>query len=102
MLKVIPDKAEVSLDFPDKAYVGTFGRGAHFDATTDADGVTLKLDRRDDQRRVVDVHLHHGLFADILEALAASVAAQPPIDPQHRAALLEGARHLVAALKAKR
>lgn len=101
-LKVIADKAEVALDFPDKAYVGTFGRSAHFDAAADADGVSLKLERRDDQKRVVDVHLHHGLFADVLEALASSIAAQPPIDPPHRTALLDGARHLVAALKGKR
>lgn len=101
-MKVISDKAEVALDFPDKAYMGTFGRSAHFDAVSDPVGVTLKLERRDDQKRVVEVHLHHGLFADILEGLAASIAGQDPIDEAHRRALLEGARHLVAALAANR
>jgi hypothetical protein len=101
MMKVIADKAEVALDFPDKVYVGSFGRSAHFDAVADAVGVTLKLERRDDQKRVVEVHLHHGLFADILEALAASVAAQPPIDASHREALIDGARHLVEALASR-
>lgn len=101
-MKVIPDKAEVALAFPDKAYMGTFGRSAHFDAVSDPAGVTLKLERRDDQKRVVEVHLHHGLFADILEGLATSIAGQDPIDDAHRQALQHGARHLLAALGAKR
>ena len=100
-MKIITDKAEVALEFPDKAYMGTFGQTAHFEACADAAGVALKLERRDDQKRLVDVHLHHGLFADILEEIACSVAAQPPIDAAHRQALLEAARHLVDALKAK-
>ena len=100
-MKIISDKAEVALEFPDKAYMGTFGQTSHFEATADATGVALKLERKDDQKRVVDVHLHHGLFADILAELAGSIAAQPPIDAPHRAALLAAARQLVDALKAK-
>jgi len=100
-MKVIADKAEVALDFPDKAYMGTFGRSAHFDAVADPTGVTLKLERRDDERRVVELHLHHGLLAEVLQSLAESIAAQSPIDAQHRTALLEAARHLAKALTAK-
>ena len=100
-MKVIADKAEIALDFPDKAYVGTFGRSAHFDAGADAVGVRLKLERRDDQKRLVDLHLHHGLFADVLQAIAESVAGQPPIDPPHRDALIEATRHLLEALEAQ-
>ena len=101
-MKIITDKAEVAIEFPDKAYMGTFGQTAHFEAAADATGVTLKLQRRDDQKRQLDVHLHHGLFADILEEMAGSFAAQPPIDNAHRQLLLAAARHLVDALKAKR
>ncbi len=99
-MKVIADKAEVALDFPEKLYMGTFGRDAHFEAKSDAIGVALKLERRDDQKRLVDIHLHHGVFADILDEIARSVSAQPPIDLPHREALLEAARHLAAALDA--
>ena len=101
-MKVIPDKAEVALDFPDKVYVGTFGTNCRFEAKTDGTGVVLKLQRHDSEKREVDIHLHHGIFAECLEELARSVASQPPIDANHRAALLAGARHLVDALKAKR
>ena len=101
-MKIIPDKAEVALDFPDKAYVGTFGRDSHFAAKADANGVAIKLERRDDQTRVVDMHLHHGVFADILDEVAKSLAHQPAIDDIHRKALLAAARHLVAALGDKR
>jgi hypothetical protein len=98
-MKVIADKAEVALDMPDKVYMGSFGRDAHFEAKADAVGVALKLERRDDQRRQVEVHLHHGVFADILDEIARSIAHQPPIDPAHRQALLAAARRLVDALK---
>ena len=101
-MKVIADKAEVALDFPDKVYMGSFGRDSHFEAKADANGVALKLERRDDQRRVVDVHLHHGVFADVLAEIAKSIAHQPTIDEIHRKALLSAARHLVAALGDKR
>lgn len=101
-MKIITDKAEVALEFPDKAYIGTFGQTAHFEAHTDATGVALKLERRDDQKRRVDMHVHYGLFADILDELARSVAARPQIDDAHRQAMLAAARALVDALKAKR
>lgn len=34
-LHPIADKAEVSVDFPDKAYMGSFGRHSQFDAYAD-------------------------------------------------------------------
>jgi hypothetical protein len=100
-MKVIADKAEVALDFPEKVYIGTFGRDSRFEAKTDASGVALKLERRDDQKRLVEMHLHYGVFADILDEIAASVASQPPIDDAHRQVLATAARHLANALKAK-
>ena len=36
-LHPIIDKAEVSVYFPDKAYIGSFGRHSQFDAYADAD-----------------------------------------------------------------
>jgi hypothetical protein len=101
-MKVIPDKAEIDLEFPDKVYIGTFGRNARFDVHSDAVGVALRLERHDDQKRKVDVHLHHGLLADILDEIARCVGEQPPIDDSHRQALLAAARRLVNALGAKR
>jgi hypothetical protein len=34
-LHPISDKAEVAVDFPDKAYIGSFGRHSQFDAYAD-------------------------------------------------------------------
>jgi hypothetical protein len=41
----ISDKAEVSVDFPDKAYIGSFGRHSQFDAYADEDSVAVRLVR---------------------------------------------------------
>lgn len=101
-MKPIPDKAEVALDFPDKAYMGTFERDSAFEARAAADGITLKLERRSNPKRVVEIHLHHDLFAAILEDLAQSFAEKPPIDDLHRELLVDGARNLNAALKGKK
>ena len=75
-LHPISDKAEVSVDFPDKAYLGNFGRHSQFDAYTDADAVAIKLVRLGEDRREVVAHLHYGLLADILGELARSLAAR--------------------------
>ena len=42
-LHPICDKAEVSVDFPDKAYIGSFGRHSQFDAYADDDSVAVRL-----------------------------------------------------------
>jgi hypothetical protein len=97
-MKPVPDKAEVALDFPDKAYVGSFGRGARYESKADEAGVTLKLERRDDQKRTVELHLHYGLFADMLRDCAAVVAKSHPIDDVHRSDLAEACLKLAAAL----
>ena len=44
-MKPITDKAEISIDFPDKAYVGAFGHNSTFDAQSDAEGIKVKLSR---------------------------------------------------------
>ena len=97
-MKPIPDKAEVALDFPDKAYMGTFERDSAFEARADESGITLKLERRSSPKRVVEVHLHHDLFAAILEDLAQSLSEKPPVDQFHRELLVDASRKLNAAL----
>jgi hypothetical protein len=98
-LHPIADKAEVSVEFPDKAYIGSFGRNSQFDAYTDADSVAIKLVRPGDERREAVMHLHYGLLAEILAELARSLAKREPLDEQHRTELSEAARQLCAALE---
>ena len=44
-LHPIADKAEVSVEFANKAYIGAFGRNSQFDAYADADSAAIKLMR---------------------------------------------------------
>jgi hypothetical protein len=99
MLHPIADKAEVSVEFPDKAYIGSFGRNSQFDAYADADSVAIKLVRPGDERREAVMHLHYGLSAEILAELARSLATRDPIDEPHRAELSAAAKQLCAALE---
>jgi len=98
-LHPIADKAEVSVDFPDKAYVGSFGRHSQFDADADADSVAIKLVRPGEDRREAVMHLHYGLLAEILTELARSLASRDALDEPHRAELSEAAKQLSAALE---
>lgn len=83
MTKPIPDKAEVALEYPDKFYSGTFERSSRFEAAFDTNGVALILERTDapETRKSVHVHMHYGLFADVLEQLAATVGKIPQDHP---------------------
>ena len=94
----IADKAEISVEFPDKAYIGSFGRYSQFDAYAEADAVAIKLVRPGDDRREAMMHLHYGLLAEILAELARSLAARDPLDEPHRAELSAAAEGLCAAL----
>ena len=98
-LHPIADKAEVSVDFPDKAYLGNFGRHSQFDAYADADSVAIRLVRPGEDRREAVVHLHYGLLADILAELARSLLARDPLDDQHRSELSEATKMLAASLE---
>jgi hypothetical protein len=95
----IADKAEVSVDFPDKAYIGSFSRHSQFDAYADADSVAVRLVRPGEDRREAVIHLHYGLLADILAELARSLTAREPLDEQHRSELSEAANQLSASLE---
>ena len=66
--KPIPDKAEVAIEYPDKFYIGTFERSSRFDAHLDQTGISLVLERTGDAstQKSVHLHIHYGLFAEIL------------------------------------
>ena len=95
----ISDKAEVSVDFPDKAYIGSFSRHSQFDAYADDDSVAIRLVRPGEDRREAVMHLHYGLLADILVELAKSLASRPELDKQHRTDLNEAAQQLCRSLE---
>jgi hypothetical protein len=98
-LHPISDKAEVSVDFPDKAYIGSFGRHSQFDAYADDDSVAIRLVRPGEDRRAAIMHLHYGLLADILVEVAKSLASRPGLDDQHRNDLSEAAKQLCKSLE---
>jgi len=96
----IADKAEIAIDFPDKLYMGGFGRDCDFEARAESDGMLIRLVRSGEDRRVAEIHLHHFLFAGILDDLAKSLAEREPIDAVHREPLRDAARRFLAALEA--
>jgi hypothetical protein len=100
-MKPIPDKAEIVLEYPDKYYSGTFERSSRFDAHWDEGGAALTFTRggEDSERKSVRLHLHHALFADILNELARSASAGPLRDASARNVLSEAANALAAALR---
>jgi hypothetical protein len=98
----IQDKAEVAIGFPDKVYMGSFSRSSVFEARAENDGLFIKLLRSGEDSREVEVHLHHHLLADILEAWSDSLNGQPPMDEDHRKTLLESLTKVEKALKFKR
>jgi hypothetical protein len=97
-LHPIIEKAEISVDFPDKAYIGGFGRDSQFAVSADRDSVGLRLVRPGEDRREAALHLNYGLLADVLSELAQALAAREPLDDAHRAALYDAANALSAAL----
>lgn len=100
-MKPITDKAEVSIDFPEKAYMGSFGKSSRFEVQADAEEMLLKLMHGGEQRREVALHLHYYLLADILNEFAGALKAQAPLDEPHRDALSSAAEALAAAMKKK-
>ena len=102
MTKPIPDKAEVAIEYPDKLYIGTFERSSRFDAHLDQTGISLTLERKGDAstQKSVHIHVHYGLFAEILHELARTAAGIPAYDEDHRASIAEAAAALHEALVA--
>jgi hypothetical protein len=103
MIKPMPDKAEVVLEYPDKLYIGTFERPSCFDAHLDETGISLSLHRNGEakERKFIRMHLHYAFFAEILHELARTVSKLPPSDALHRDALREGAKALYDGLLEK-
>src|ERR1043165_9873908 len=100
MSKPISDKVEVALEYPDKLYVGSFERSSRFEAHLEENGIALTFERpgADDVHKSVHMHIHFGLFADILRDLPASVARLPKDDVAHREQLADAAAALHKAL----
>jgi hypothetical protein len=100
MTKPIPDKAEIALEYPDKLYVGTFERSSRFEAHLDPVGIALILERpgADDVHKSIHMHIHFGLFADILRELASTVGRIPKDDVMHRDQLAQAVAELHRAL----
>ncbi len=94
----IPDKAEVAIDFPDKFYMGSFSRGAKFEARAENDGLFIKLMRGGPDNRVAEMHLHHYLLADILSEWAGSLDSEPAMNEDHRENLLAAINKVGKAL----
>jgi len=100
MMKPIPDKAEIALEYPDKLYVGTFEHSSRFQARLDPTGFALILERpgSEDERKSIHMHINFGLFAGILSELASTVACIPKEDILHRSELAQAAAELQRAL----
>ena len=96
-MKSITDRAEVSVDFPDKAYMGSFGRESSFDVKVGPDEVLVRIVRTGDERREVAVHLHYFLLADILSEIGQGLAEQE-FDHTHREVLRAGTDALAKGL----
>lgn len=100
-MRPVTDHAEIAIDFPEKAYMGTFGHTAAFAAAAVPDGVELKLAHGGHPKRTAEIHLHWYLFADVLDEIAASLEGRTAlVDAAHRAALGESVKRLAAALAA--
>jgi len=97
-MKPIVDRGEVSIDFPDKAYYGAFGRAAQYEARADAEGVAFKLAQSGEDKREAELHLHWYLFADPLTDLADKIAAGGAPDEALADAVRQAARRLAEAL----
>lgn len=98
-MKAIADRAEVSIDLPEKLYMGSFTRHSAYEVKADSEQLGLRLTHNSGERRTVEVHLHYFLLADILRDLAAALAANEELDAPHRERLLAAARALVDALE---
>ena len=99
MSQRIADKAEVSIDFPDKFYHGSFGHSSRYEVNVDEHGVHIALDRPGEEHRHVAFHLHHHLFSGILESIAEEITDKNGLPDMHREQLKDAATKLAHALK---
>jgi len=96
MTKPVSDKAQVTLEYPDKFYSGTFERSSRFEVSFDATGLLLLLEHpgSEDVRKSVHIHINYGLFSDILQQSSLQVPKIPK-DETH----LEQLRRAVSAFE---
>lgn len=98
--KPISYAAEVTIDFPEKTFIGSFSRSAAYEVTADAGTVKLRLLRTRGPRRSIELQLEHHLLAEILADLAHELAARGlPAEPD-RGVLRRAAELLRAATAA--
>lgn len=101
MKRRIADSAEVSVDFPEKLYYGSFTRHSTFEVKADGEGVHIELERSSGEKRHVGVHIHYHLLADILSGLGKSVAGCKDLSEPKREALREAAAEMLKDLEKK-
>jgi len=94
-MKSITDKAEVSLDFPEKAYIGSFGRESTYEVKVEPEDVLLRIVRGGEQKRQVALHL----LADILTEIGEGLAEHQFLDREHLDALRLGVDALTRGLR---
>ena len=99
MSKPIVDKAEVSIDFPDKYYQGSFGRQSRYDVQVDERGVHISLARNGEEKRRVAFHLQHHLFGEILDSVAEALEGTDDLSDTDREQLNAAADKLKRSLK---
>ena len=99
MSKPIIDKAEVSIDFPDKFYHGSFAQTSRYDVKVDEHGVHIALDRDGEEQRHVAFHLHHLLFSGILDSIAEAITDGDELSDMNLDRLNEAAAKLVQVTK---
>ena len=97
-MEPIADKARILLDFPDKTYIGSFGRDAKFEVGIEADSFLLKFVRGGENRRTLELNVHPRLMADIVTELAEALRQHPIEDAQQRERLLAGFKAIEKAL----
>ena len=83
MSKPIIDRAEVAIEFPDKFYHGSFGRGSRFDVKPESEGLVITLDRQGDEKRHVEFHVHYYLLEDLISAIADALEQDKAIPEQN-------------------
>jgi hypothetical protein len=101
-MKSISDRAEVSVDFPDKTYMGSFGHESSFEVKVEAEEVMLRIVRTGAERREIAVHLHYFLLADLLKELGKGLGDHGFLDEGHLEALRDGADLLRNSLGVRR
>jgi hypothetical protein len=99
MSKPIIDKGEISIDFPEKYYYGTFSRDSSYDVTADEAGLHIFLDRRGDDPRHVGFHMHWYLLAGILDSAAEAMKSAEIPTITERESLAAAVAKLSAALE---